>query len=233
LLAIEIIFSLRFIKAVYIPHLFNPTLLNGQKCLQMSLDEKMSTLREEQPGNDDYFDEVAFEIFFKKHFTPLCAFCQYKFGFELEMSKDAVHNAFLKLWEARESISVGLSLKAYLYKTVTNICLDVIRHQNIIDKKEKHLLEINRPDELNNGFEHADYKQLGADIEQAISELPEQMQKVFLLCRYEGLKYAEVANRLNISVKTVETQMSRALAKLRQKLSDYLLLIFILIYLTI
>jgi RNA polymerase sigma-70 factor (ECF subfamily) len=204
----------------------------ADKCLQMSPDEKMVTLREKPRGNDNIFDDAAFEIFFKKHFTPLCAYCQYKFGFELEMSKDAVHSAFLKLWEARELISAELSLKAYLYKTVANICLDMIKHQKVAYTKEKQLVELNRPDELNNGFEQADFKQLGADIEHAISELPEQMRKVFLLCRYEGLKYAEVANQLSISVKTVETQMSRALAKLRQKLSDYLLLIFIFIYLT-
>lgn len=63
---------------------------------------------------------------------------------------------------------------------------------------------------------------MAAQIDKAVAELPEQMRRIFELSRYEGLKYNDIANHLNICVKTVETQMSRALVRLRQKLSNYL-----------
>lgn len=201
--------------------------------IPMRPNDEMVMLKDMPGGEDNILDDAAFETFFKKYFAPLCAHCQFKFGFELEKAKDAVHDSFMRLWEARESLSATLSLKAYLYKTLTNICIDIIKHQKVAGKKEKYLIEITQADSLENGFVQADYKQLGADIEQAISELPEQMRKVFLLCRYEGLKYAEVASLLGISPKTVENQMSRALAKLRQKLSSYQLLVLLLISVSI
>lgn len=190
----------------------------------MSRGEKFVAGNSDPLKNDSNFNDAAFEAFFKRHFVPLCAYCQYRFGFELEVSKDVVHSAFLKLWEGRESISPDLSLKAYLYKVVTNISIDILKHQKVMDRREKHIVEHNQAAAYNNGFEQADCKQLGNDIDKALSELPDQMRRVFELCRYEGLKYAEVASKLSISVKTVETQMGRALAKLRQKLAHYLML---------
>ncbi|HEX8277618.1 MAG TPA: sigma-70 family RNA polymerase sigma factor, partial [Segetibacter sp.] len=68
----------------------------------------------------------------------------------------------------------------------------------------------------------AEFNELRSNIDKAIFELPDQMRIIFEMSRYEGLKYAEIAARLSISIKTVETQMSRALVKLRHKLSEYL-----------
>lgn len=168
------------------------------------------------------FDEGAFEIFFKDHFKQLCAYCQYKFGFELYHAKDIVQTGFAKLWETRQTLSPELSCKAYLYRIITNLSLDILKHQKVKQKHEKYVLQIASKSSSISNFENVDFKQLTTDINKAVSELPEQMRKIFELCRYEGLKYTEVANHLNISVKTVETQMSRALVKLRQKLSDHL-----------
>lgn len=168
------------------------------------------------------FDEAAFEKFFIQHFCSLCYYCQVKFGFDIDLAKETVHTGFIKLWETRQSLSGDLSVKAYLYKIISNNCLDVLRHNKVKQKYTKYVLELNAesfvPDHSNN----PDFKCLAADINKAISELPEQMRKVFELSRYEGLKYAEISAQLHISVKTVETQMSRALIKLRVKLSAYL-----------
>lgn len=186
----------------------------------MSVDEKM-VAGNRQPVYSD-FDDAAFEAFFKSHFAALCAYCQFRFGFETEAAKDVVHTAFLKLWETRETLSAELSLKAYLYKVAGNICLDILRHRKVRIKSEKLLTDQAGSATINNVTDHADLWQLSADVEKAVAEMPDQMRKVFELCRYEGLKYTEVASHLTISVKTVETQMSRALARLRQKLSGYL-----------
>ncbi len=185
--------------------------------------EEISDYNDNLPSFDpERFDERAFELLFKEHFKELCAYCQYKFGFELYYAKDIVQTGFVKLWEARQSISPELSLKAYLYRIITNLSLDVIKHQKVKQKHEKYVLQIASKNSSISDFENVDFKQLTTDINKALSELPERMRSIFELCRYEGLKYAEVAVRLNISVKTVETQMSRALVKLRQKLSGHL-----------
>ena len=172
-------------------------------------------------------DDATFELFFKKNFIPLCAYCQYKFGFDLDQAKDIVQASFLKIWEARQSVTFDLSAKAYLFKTVSNRSLDILRREKVKQKGEKQLLQNALVGEQNNGFDQADFKRLSDEIDLAVSELPGQMRNVFELCRFEGLKYAEIAGLLGISVKTVETQMSRALAKLRKKLSQHLTLYLI------
>jgi RNA polymerase sigma-70 factor, ECF subfamily len=167
-------------------------------------------------------DDALFAELFQQHFAPLCAWCEIKFGFPPETARDTVQSAFLKFWESRNNLSAAGAAKAYLYKTVGNHCLDLIKHQKVKTQKEKHLLQAGEPDLLQNGYENIDFKELNASVSHAIAELPEQMRKVFILCKLEGMKYNDVASHLNVSVKTVETQMGRALAKLRLKLAKYL-----------
>jgi RNA polymerase sigma-70 factor, ECF subfamily len=187
----------------------------------MSL-RKHNDINNEHLFNDPQFDEAAFDQLFIKYFTPLCAYCQYKFGLDFDLAKDIVQNGFIKLWESRHAIS---SEKAYLYKIVTNTCLNVLSQQKVKQRHEKYIVQ-NTPTSM---FTDVDMKQLGADIDRAVAELPEQMRRIFELSRYEGLKYSEIALRLNISIKTVETQISRALIKLKQKLSHYLTFYFIVL----
>jgi RNA polymerase sigma-70 factor (ECF subfamily) len=80
-------------------------------------------------------------------------------------------------------------------------------------------MEAGEPVILNDGYENLDFKELNVAIIAALSELPDQMRTIFTMCKIEGMKYAAAAEALNLSVKTVETQMSRALAKMRDKLS--------------
>ncbi len=168
------------------------------------------------------FDDAAFKTFFKKYFTPLCAYCQFKFGFDLDLAKEIVHLGFIKLWEARHTLAADVSPKSYLYKIITNNSLDIVKHERVKQQHAQFVLNTTSEGALQSSFDSVEVKQLHSDIEAAISALPEQMRRIFELSRFEGLKYAEIANRLNISVKTVETQMSRALAKLREKLFGYL-----------
>ena len=177
------------------------------------------------------FDDAAFEVFFKKHFTPLCAYCQYKFGFDLELAKDTVHAGFIKLWENRQTISPELSIKAYVYKIITNLSLDMLKREQVKRKHVKYVLENNDESSGNSNYNEIDFKQLNIKIERAVSEMPIQMRKVFELCRHKELKYAEAAEVLGISVKTVETQMCRAMIKLRQKLAHYLVSCLVMVVL--
>jgi RNA polymerase sigma-70 factor (ECF subfamily) len=171
---------------------------------------------------DVVIDGKDFETFFKENFLRLCLFCQYKFGFDTDQAKEVVHLGFIKLWETRHKIAGHLSLKSYLYTIISNNSLDLIKHEKIKLKYENSYLKDAAVSTSQNAFADLDLKQLETDINLAIAELPEQMRKVFKLSREEGLKYAEISRQLDISVKTVETQMSRALVKLRQKLGYYL-----------
>jgi RNA polymerase sigma-70 factor (ECF subfamily) len=195
----------------------------------MTLDIPASDSIHMSLANDIPFDEAALETLFRDHFKPLCAYCQFRFGFDLNEAKEAVHTGFIRLWENRETISAQFSAKAYLYKIVSNVSLDMLRHEQV---KQKHVKFVSQNQSYHGaaeGFHASELKQLSGDIDKAIAELPEQMRKIFELSRYEGLKYTEIASRLNLSVKTVETQMSRALVKLRQKLAHYLIALTLII----
>lgn len=187
----------------------------------MSLQQLLNNDSSEPSFNSLKFDDAAFESFFKKNFILFCAYCQYKFGFDIDLAKEVVHTGFIKVWETFKGNSSDLPVKPYLYKIITNNCLDIIKHQKVTQNYQRKVLEKKTPNSSLSDFSTFEFKQLENNINKAIAELPEQMRKIFMLSRYEGLKYSEIANQLNISVKTVETQMSRALIKLRQMLSDY------------
>lgn len=183
--------------------------------------------------NDLKTDDAAFEAFFRKQYAPLCAYCQYKFGFDLDLTTEIVHTAFVKLWEGRQNLSGELSPITWLQRTITNSSLDILRHEKVKQQHARFVQQTTAEGNVPHSADSIDYKQLHADIDTAIAEMPEQMQRIFILSRFEGLKYAEIAAQLNISVKTVETQMSRALAKLRKKLAGYLTVLFILLIVSV
>lgn len=196
----------------------------------MSHDQEINRDKGGALNDNNEFGNEEFELIFRQYFSPLCAYCQYKFGFDLDSAKDTVQTGFLKFWETRQSLSSGLSIKAYLYKIITNICLDLIKHEKVKHRGIRIVQQKIISENINDGIETSDFTQLSEAVEKAVSELPEGMRQVFELCRYEGLKYAQVADRLGISIKTVETQMSRALSKLRIKLSDYFLFLWLVLH---
>lgn len=162
------------------------------------------------------FDDAAFERMFKERFAPLCAWCRFKFGFDIDVSKDIVHTAFIQLWKHRRTLIAPAS--SYLHRSIINSSLDVLKKQRIKSNYEMYVLQ---QEALTRHLEQFDLKTLQADIDKAVAELPDQMRRVFQLSRYEGLSYREISQQLNISINTVETQMSRALARLRTKLADW------------
>lgn len=166
------------------------------------------------------FDQASFEIFFKENYASLCAYCQFRYDFDLDTANEAVHSAFVKLWENRHVITRSLSKKAYVISIVNNNCIDLLRHNKVKRQHADYHLSI-APISINATGGGVDEKKITEDIQRAVAELPLQMRTIFQLSRFEGLKNNEIAMRLHISVKTVETQMTRALTKLRRILSDY------------
>lgn len=176
------------------------------------------------------FGKKELEHIFKENFKALCGYCQVKFNFDIDLSKEMVQGAFIKLWERRDSISPELSPMAYLYKIVTNNCLDLVRHEKRKSKYENDIQKIPASQLFTHDCNPAVVEELRKTIDRSVADMPEQMRNIFKLSRYEGLKYSQIAGLLGISVKTVETQMSRALSKLKQALADYLLFLLLLIF---
>jgi RNA polymerase sigma-70 factor, ECF subfamily len=166
-------------------------------------------------------DLHTFEQLFKQLFKPLTAYAV-KYIQDVDDAKNIVHDVFIVFWEKRTSLT-DISLKSYLYTAVRNRCLNYIR-----DKK-KHVsvehMQNNEPYSDNSVLEALE---LEARIDKAIQSLPEKCREIFELNRFEGLRYAQIAEKLNLSVKTVEAQMSKALSVLRENLSEFLTIIFLL-----
>ncbi|QGY43484.1 RNA polymerase sigma-70 factor [Maribellus comscasis] len=172
-------------------------------------------------------DLTAFSSLFDKTYTHLCFFAN-KYISDLDKSRSIVQQIFVDLWVKREKIKIHSSPKSYLYNTVKNRCIDYLRKENkIILGTESQ--ENTKSVPFQDLVEEAE---LNDRINLAINQLPEKCREIFTLCRFDGLKYAEIAEKLNISVKTVEMQMGIALKKLRKNLSDYQSLILISLFLS-
>jgi RNA polymerase sigma-70 factor, ECF subfamily len=171
-------------------------------------------------------DITAFEMIFRTYYQPLCNYA-YTFLQDKEEAEEIVQSTFLNVWEKKETLSIRTAVKPYLYAMVRNACLNVIKHEKI---KQKHVVE-----ELAIGVHSHDSvshtvagSELELKIQQAMEKLPEQCRLVFKLSRFEELKYSEIADQLNISIKTVENHMGKALKIMREQLKDYLPLLIVL-----
>ncbi len=172
-------------------------------------------------------DRQAFERVFRHSYRPLTAYA-FRFVRDLPAAENVVQDVFLKLWQNRKRMTITTSLDHYLFRAVRNHCL------NFLDKARvrSSYLRMQAEREENNDDNKEYYPEIGLleIIGNAISALPEKRQKIFRLSREDGLKYQEIADQLNISVKTVEAQMSLALKQLRESLKKYnYLMLFLMI----
>ncbi|MCE1197431.1 MAG: RNA polymerase sigma-70 factor [Marinilabiliales bacterium] len=172
-------------------------------------------IRFEAIRNDE---EGAFEKLFRENYRPLTAYA-FRFVTDLAIAENIVQDVFLKLWQNRHQLIITTSLMHYLFRSVRNHCLNQLDKNKVRAGYLKACLE--REEETSDYHEF--YPEIGLieKIEKAISALPEKRQEIFRLAREEGLKYKEIAERLNLSVKTVEAQMTLALKQLRESLKEY------------
>jgi RNA polymerase sigma-70 factor (ECF subfamily) len=176
-------------------------------------------------------DEASLKALFTEHFVGLCRFAS---GFvkDEEAAREIVQDAFVNLWEKRDSIDLSKSVKSYLSTSVRNKCLNYLRDHK---KFSRNLLELENlsgegPYAQSDKLVESDIRE---QIDRAMEELPEKCREIFYLSRYQHLKYQQIANKLQISVKTVETQVSKALQHMRIRLAEYLPVILALLFSTI
>ena len=172
-------------------------------------------------------DASTFEKLFRSHFNGLTRFAL-KYVKDFETAKEIVQDAFITLWERRESIDLSKPVKSYLATTIYNKSLNYLRDNK---KFNKDILS------FENLYPLVDHNQgdalVAAEIAQkinsAIEELPEKCKEIFVMNRYDNLKYQQIADKLQISIKTVETQMSKALQHMRERLVDYITIIIMVL----
>ncbi len=171
------------------------------------------------------YDDQAFELLFKDHFKALHAYAHIILKDEDE-AEEIVQNMFLKFWEKRELLDVQTSIKAYLYKCVYHDSLNFLKHQKIKTKYQNFASYSMNTHHLP-ASSKTEMTELEYNLSMALNELPEQCRTIFQMSRFEELKYREIAERLGLSVKTIENQMGKALRILRLELADFLSLIIL------
>jgi RNA polymerase sigma-70 factor (ECF subfamily) len=171
----------------------------------------------------------AFDVLYKRYSKRL-----YKFGHSIlksqEEAENLIQDAYLNLWENRYKVEKDNSVKSYLFTIAYNSAISIIRkkaRESVFIEYLKSLQEINE-EPVNVELE---YKELTNKLDEIIKALPQRQKEVYLLHKVEGLKYNEIAERLNISVNTIENHMSRALKTIREKLGKYSLIAILFWYL--
>ena len=174
-------------------------------------------------GRENGWNVHAFEVIFRNHYKGLVRF-SYTYVKSTAIAEELVQDLFLKLWERPGSIRKPEALKSYLYKSARNLSLDYLRHNEVVlsfEKDRKALFRDNRDDDALD--DQISQKIILKKVEDVIRELPEKRRAIFILSRYEGMSHKEISEVLNISVNTVETQISRALHTLKERFSHYLI----------
>jgi RNA polymerase sigma-70 factor (ECF subfamily) len=163
-------------------------------------------------------DIKQFEALFRSSYAPLVKYAKTVIK-DHDTAEEIVQDLFFRMWQNKEKINIESSLNGYLFRSVHNRCLHYIEHKKVIERHEQEMSF-----EQNHGAESpADilqYKELQAKIARTIEKLPERCGQIFRMNRFEGLKYSEIADKLSVSIKTVEANMGKALKEFRKALAE-------------
>jgi len=164
-------------------------------------------------------DLVEFEKLFKSFYSPLCHYA-FKFLKDMDLAEEIVQEFFYNYWKNRQTMDIQISIKSYMFRSIRNNSLKYLEHVRVVKKYEQNFKNTNitEPGLETNELE---VKELNEIIESTLNELPERCRLIFRLSRFEGLKYSEIAEKLSISVKTVEANMGKALQLFRKNLKQY------------
>ncbi len=164
-------------------------------------------------------DQSAFDAIFRAHYAALVRVVEAMLH-RRDLAEEVVQEVMLELWRRRETLTVEESLRAYLFRAARNRALNALRHDAIAKRAEPVVAE----DSVAPAGAQAQLveEEIEVALREAMNELPERCREVFELSRVHGLRYAEIATTLGISVKTVEAQMGKALRILRERMAPWL-----------
>ena len=169
--------------------------------------------------------EEKVELLFRKYYAGLCK-SLYRLLRDTTLAEDIVQEVFLKVWEIRETIQMDEAIQSYLYRSCYNATLNFLKKQKPQTDIEVVLTLAGDTD----AEKHLNTQETENQILAAIESLPPKTKVVFTLSRFEELSYKEIAERLDISLKSVEKHMGIALQRLRENLKDYLLGLLLLLF---
>lgn len=163
-----------------------------------------------------------FDLLFDTYYVALCNYIG-SLTKDSDVAEDLVQELFANIWVNRKKNLIRSSFSSYLYRAAYNASLDYLKHQKV---KEQYRIYISKQTPLS--FNHSvELAELRENLIKKIDELPEQCKEIFKLSRFEHLKYKEIAEKLSISENTVDTQIRRALRRLREELKYYLITLLI------
>lgn len=171
-------------------------------------------------------DEIAFRTLFFQFFSPLCVFA-HRYIDSWETCEDIVQETFFKIWKNRKNIEINTSSRNFLITSVKNTCIDYLRKQETEQNWQQKEIE-NNTSWYTSGDIYSTIE-LEQMLSAALAKLPDNIRIVFEKNRFEGMTYSQIAAEHNISVKTVESYMTKALKHLRIELKDYLTLMILLL----
>ena len=163
-------------------------------------------------------DREQFESLFRSTYVSLVRYARSMIK-DHDSAEEIVQDLFVRIWQDRDKIKIHSSLNGYLFRSVHNRCLHLEDHKKVIGR---HIAEMaDRPEYGNeNVTDLINYRDLQDRVAEILNRLPERCGRIFCMNRFEGLKYSEIAEKLSISVKTVEANMGRALQEFRKALTE-------------
>jgi RNA polymerase sigma-70 factor, ECF subfamily len=165
-------------------------------------------------------DKVVFDYLFNYYYSSLCAFSIQYIG-NRNAVEDLVQDFFVYLWIEAPQLKINSSLKSYLFTAIKNRCLDYQKHHKIVEKYRTFILF--SPEKGNDSTEHFFAEsELRQAIQNSLRKLPPRCREIFEYSRHQGLSNQEISDKLNITKKTVELQISNALKLLRKDLAEFL-----------
>ena len=181
-------------------------------------------------------DDRNFEEIYLKYFPRLLRFAQ-EYVLNKEDAENIIQDVFMTLWERRDDLKIHISLVSYLFILIKNRCIDHLRRKKHAEIGKKQMQEnFTHEQQMKlSSLEALDHTLISdSNLEQiiarAIDSLPPKCREIFILHKIDGKKYKEIAEKLQISVSTVENQMGIALRKLREQLKDYMPVFLFLMY---
>ncbi len=163
--------------------------------------------------------DKAIEVLFRQYYAFVCK-AVYQVVTDAQVAEDLGQEVFFELWRRKDELTINTSLKAYLRRAAVNKTLNYLRDKKIKWDDEQELPRIE--DAAPSTPQNLEAEELQQFIDEAIDQLPEKCRMVFMLSRQDELSYQEIADHLNISIKTVENQISKALKHMRAVLKPYL-----------
>ena len=173
-------------------------------------------------------DQEAFEVLYKAHYLQLARF-SWRYVQSKAVAEELVQELFADIWQDRKNIPLEGSIRAYLYRAIRNRSLNYLKHKKVARKYNNEWMDLNTEEHMTIQYDdQSNKKKVQEELKKSIETLDPKIKTTFKMHRFDGLTYKEIADILEVSVKTVEYRMTKALKLLRSKLSHLIALLLLI-----